>query len=359
MELPILCWRHSSDLSDWTLNVVVKDPTEDCGSIFRSPAICQSPSTCGDVKVDFLADLSKESTKVMEADKSEEPETTTRQNEPDDAQSTEAPTSEEATQASEHTVRSERGDHVYNLHKCILVCGPRGSTLFAKLVRQGGIEHTLELPELAIVAVPTLLDFMYHDKFDLKPKNAVSVYYLADLLGIEKLRKEARDYVQATLSVETFGTFLDHSILLNLPLIQKDVAKLVALNVHLLKDFRWVLGATFWKEFSFCLWEAYQTVYKNDTKVVHRRSRFYSQFLAPLLRRLDEASFAAATSVTALPSIDPSVVTTFLRYSSFKIELADRCAAVLKEHRPSNLGGLLEQLPSATLARIILELQSM
>lgn len=104
----------------------------------------------------------------------------------------------------------------YHVHKNILAVGPCKSEYFASLFRSGFLKEAetqtshIQLEEMAAVAMPLMLDFMYSrgEAKITSPSEAVSLKHLAQYFGIRLLQKRVLNYIQNDMTMSNLDDYL-------------------------------------------------------------------------------------------------------------------------------------------------------
>ena len=111
---------------------------------------------------------------------------------------------------SDWKIRVVHGDAewIYNVHKCILACGPRGSRYFFRLFMNGGFKESVEQQSTivmdhkeAAMVFPYLLDFVYrsHAGIPFNAHNVVALCHLGEYFGISRLQERSAEALKSLL----------------------------------------------------------------------------------------------------------------------------------------------------------------
>jgi BTB/POZ domain len=134
---------------------------------------------------------------------------------------------------------SYRPVQVYHVHKNVLVAGDKRSLYFAKLFQQmdrhrnshdNYFAHSkcqIQLAALTAKAIPIFLDYVYsastNPSIFFTSENASSLYYLARLLQVDRLRQEVKQFWQKDIALANCLLYYRHASLLNKRKIQEAV----------------------------------------------------------------------------------------------------------------------------------------
>ena len=123
----------------------------------------------------------------------------------------------------------------YFVHAAILAVGPKKSMYFARLFsNQSFVESEtktsrIELEELAAIAFPVFLDYMYalDDALQITNENAGALHYLGQYFESSRLRKCAQNFWKHNMTFENCGVYYQQAKIFHDKAISEEVVKAV------------------------------------------------------------------------------------------------------------------------------------
>ena len=112
-----------------------------------------------------------------------------------------------------------RETQVYHVHKHIIAVGSHKSYFFDHYFASNEIEARqkgctiVEVDHEAALVVPQVLDFIYCQghELDISDKNAVALHYVASVLGISMLSKNALEFIGKNMTLTNIATYILHA----------------------------------------------------------------------------------------------------------------------------------------------------